>query len=435
MKESHPRPRSFSLHEKACEHLVGGVNSPVRAFKSVHGSPVYFAQAKGACVTDEDGNEYVDYIQSWGPMIHGHAPENVLDAIRETMEKGTSFGAPHVGEIEMALRIKARFPNIDKVRFVSSGTEAVMSAVRLARGVTGRDGILKFEGCYHGHVDSLLAKAGSGIATLGIAGSPGIPQGTVGDTVILQLNDEEMLEHAFSMHGKTLACVIIEPLPANNGLLPQRPEFLQRIRDLCDEHQVLLIFDEVITGFRFQQGGVSSVLDIQPDITTLGKAIGGGLPVGAYGARDEIMSQLAPEGPVYQAGTLSGNPIAMAAGSAAIDLLDNSCYDKLEALGIHLEDSINQILSKHDFPFNLVRVGSMFWMSPPSDDLIRSAADIPSDSGSRYADLHYGLLDRGHMLAPSAYEIGFLSTAHTRENIDDLCSALDSTLIEMEAKT
>ena len=282
------RSKSDALHHEALSHLVGGVNSPVRAFKSVHGNPIYFEKASGAHVTDVDGNVLVDFVQSWGPLIHGHSHPAIIGAVHKKMLNGTSFGAPHLGEIELAKRVKKRFSHMDKVRFVSSGTEAVMSAVRLARGYTGRDMLVKFEGCYHGHVDALMVSSGSGLATFGIASSPGIPQDTVATTLICPLDDLEAVEYLFSEHGDDIAAVVIEPLPANNGLLVQRPAFLQGLRRLCDQHGALLVFDEVISGFRFKEGSFGDLCGVTPDLTALGKVIGGGLPVGAYGARHEI---------------------------------------------------------------------------------------------------------------------------------------------------
>ena len=425
------RSISSQLHQEANRHLVGGVNSPVRAFKSVHGDPIYFNRASGAIVEDADGNSLVDFVQSWGPLVHGHAHPEIIKSISEVMAKGTSFGAPHIGEIELAKRVKERFPSIDLVRFVSSGTEAVMSAVRLARGYTGRDAIVKFEGCYHGHVDSLMVKSGSGLATFGISSSPGIPDATSGTTIVLPLDDEDALEYVFNDNGENIAAVIIEPLPANNGLLIQRKEFLEKLRSLCDEYGSLLIFDEVISGFRFPVGGYAGHIGIEPDITTLGKVIGGGLPVGAYGASREIMSVLSPMGPVYQAGTLSGNPLAMAAGVATIDLLDDDAYEFLEGLGSLLEREVGSVLEKHSFPMRLVRIGSLFWLSPGPGALPRRSDEIPDNGSKLYADVHLGLLQRGYMMAPSSYEIGFLSTSHNEEHVIGLAKALDGALTDM----
>lgn len=321
---------------------------------------------------------------------------------------------------------------MDKVRFVSSGTEAVMSAVRLARGYTGRDYLVKFEGCYHGHVDSLMVNSGSGLATFGIASSPGIPNDTVATTLVAPLDDIEAVEYLFSEHGDDIAAVVIEPLPANNGLLVQSKEFLSKLRELCDKHGSLLIFDEVISGFRFKQGSYGDISGVTPDITALGKVIGGGLPVGAYGASSEIMENLSPLGPVYQAGTLSGNPLAMAAGIKTLDLLDEEAYDRLEELGKLLQDSVEPILEKHGFPMRLVRLGSLFWFSPGSDEPPARADLIPSNAGKLYSDLHRSLLEKGYMLAPSAYEIGFIATVHDEKHILGMVKALDEALEDLE---
>lgn len=425
------RSVSNSLHIDALDHLVGGVNSPVRAFKSVHGYPIYFEEASGAIVTDVDGNKYVDFVQSWGPLVHGHSHPKIIDLVYSKMKKGTSFGAPHVGEIELAKRVKKRFKHMDKVRFVSSGTEAVMSAIRLARGYTGRDFLVKFEGCYHGHVDSLMVKSGSGLVTFGIASSPGIPDDTVAMTLLAPLDDEEAIEYLFKEHGHDIAAVVIEPLPANNGILLQRDQFLRKLRELCDENNSLLIFDEVISGFRFKDGSYGDICGVTPDITALGKIIGGGLPVGAYGARSEIMEKLSPLGPVYQAGTLSGNPLAMAAGIMTLDLLDEEAYDYLEQLGQILEQNVVPVLEKHGKPVNFVRMGSLFWFAPGSGNPPTRADQIPSDAGKMYAEIHSGLLEKGYMLAPSAYEVGFISTSHTSEHIIGMVNALDEVLSEM----
>ena len=426
------RTKSNELHHEALSPLVGGVNSPVRAFKSVHGNPIYFEKASGAHVTDVDGNLLVDFVQSWGPLIHGHSHPEIIAAVHEKMLNGTSFGAPHLGEIELAKRVKNRFAHMDKVRFVSSGTEAVMSAVRLARGYTGRDILVKFEGCYHGHVDALMVSSGSGLATFGIASSPGIPQDTVATTLICPLDDLEAVEYAFNEHGDNIAAVVIEPLPANNGLLIQRPEFLKGLRALCDQHGALLIFDEVISGFRFQEGSFGDMCGVTPDLTALGKVIGGGLPVGAYGARSEIMEQLSPLGPVYQAGTLSGNPLAMAAGAKTLDLLDDEAYEYMERLGALLEERLGAVLEKHGNPMRLVRRESLFWLSPGDGDPAIRADQIPSDAAGLYADVHRALLERGYMLAPSAYEIGFISTSHDESHILGMVEAMDDALSTME---
>ena len=367
-----------------------------------------------------------------GAFVHGHSHPKIIDLVYQKMQNGTSFGAPHIGEIELAKRVKQRFPFMDKVRFVSSGTEAVMSAVRLARGYTGRDLLIKFEGCYHGHVDSLMVSSGSGLATFGIASSPGIPKDTVATTLVAPLDDEDAVEFLFKEHGDDIAAVVIEPLPANNGLLVQRHEYLAKLRSLCDAHGALLIFDEVISGFRFKDGSYGDLSGVTPDITALGKVIGGGLPVGAYGARTEIMESLSPLGPVYQAGTLSGNPLAMAAGIMTLDLLDEQAYDRLEELGQLLQEKVEPILAKHGNPMRLVRRGSLFWFSPGSDAPPPRADMIPSNAGVLYSDVHRGLLDKGYMLAPSAYEIGFIATVHSEQHILGMVEALDEVLTELE---
>lgn len=426
------RTKSDQLHTEALSHLVGGVNSPVRAFKSVHGNPIYFEKASGAHVTDVDGNVLVDFVQSWGPLIHGHSHPEIIETVHEKMLNGTSFGAPHLGEIELAKRVKQRFPHMDKVRFVSSGTEAVMSAVRLARGYTGRDMLVKFEGCYHGHVDSLMVSSGSGLATFGIASSPGIPHDTVATTLICPLDDLEAVEYLFNEHGSEIAAVVIEPLPANNGLLVQRPEFLHGLRTLCDQHGALLIFDEVISGFRFQEGSYGDLCGVTPDLTALGKVIGGGLPVGAYGARSEIMEQLSPLGPVYQAGTLSGNPLAMAAGAKTLDLLSKEAYQHMDRLGALLEERLGAVFEKHGHPMRMVRRESLFWLSPGDGTPAVRADQIPKDAATLYADVHRALLDRGYMLAPSAYEIGFISTSHDESHILGMVEAMDDALSTLE---
>ena len=423
---------SSKLFDSAKKIIPGGVNSPVRAFRNVGGDPFFVRAAKGSKIWDVDNNEMIDYIGTWGPAILGHAPLPIIEAVHETAKRGVSFGIPNPLEIEIAKIIVDWVPSVEKVRMVNSGTEATMSAVRLARGYTGREKIVKFEGCYHGHVDSLMVKSGSGLATFGISSSPGIPDATSGTTIVLPLDDEGALEYVFNDNGENIAAVIIEPLPANNGLLIQRKEFLEKLRSLCDEHGSLLIFDEVISGFRFPVGGYAGHVGIEPDITTLGKVIGGGLPVGAYGASREIMSVLSPMGPVYQAGTLSGNPLAMTAGVATIDLLDDEAYEFLEGLGSLLEREVGSVLEKYSFPMRLVRIGSLFWLSPGPGPLPRRSDEIPDDGSKLYADVHLGLLQRGYMMAPSSYEIGFLSTSHNEEHVIGLAKALDGVLKDLE---
>ena len=417
--------RSAELFQRACELIPGGVNSPVRAFRSVGGTPIFFKSASGAEFVDVDGNHYVDFCLSWGPLILGHAHPKVVSAVQQAATEGLSFGAPHAREVQLAERVLSAFPGYDRVRFVSSGTEAVMSACRLARGVTGRSLLLKFEGCYHGHVDSMLVKAGSGLATQGISDSAGIPPELAALTIVVPLDDEAALERAFAEHGPRLAAAIIEPMPANNGLLLQRAQFLSRIRELCDEAGALLIFDEVISGLRVRFGGYGQEIGIRPDLVTLGKIVGGGLPVGAFVGRKEHMDLLAPLGPVYQAGTLSGNPLAMAAGRACLDELSSGePYLTLEALGQKLDERFARIQAKVPW-FQWARHGSLFWLYLAEGPLPRATSAISPQARERYVSIYSKLLDRGVYLAPSAFEVGFLSTAHKHSHIERLAEALE----------
>jgi glutamate-1-semialdehyde 2,1-aminomutase len=407
----------------------GGVNSPVRAFKSVGGTPLFFAKGKGSTVWDEDGNQFIDFCNSWGPLIHGHANGYVEEKIIQTLRNGSSFGAPTRLESELAKLIKTNIPFIDKLRFVSSGTEAVMSALRLARGYTGKTKILKFEGCYHGHVDSMLVKAGSGLITLGSSSSAGVPETVANETLVLPLNDENMLIQTFEQYGNDMAAVIIEPVPANNGLLLQDLSFLQLLRGLCWKHKVLLIFDEVISGFRVAFGGATELYGIQPDIVTYGKIIGGGLPVGAYGASNEIMASVSPEGPVYQAGTLSGNPVAMAAGIAQLELcLAPDFYRTMEAKTRGFVERVNAYATVKNYDFELVSLASIFWLSFNGKKSIHRADEISPDMTS-FNKLHDYLLHHGVYLGPSGYEVGFISSAHTEDELAyaaaQFCAGLD----------
>jgi glutamate-1-semialdehyde 2,1-aminomutase len=407
----------------------GGVNSPVRAFKSVGGTPLFFAKGKGSAVWDEDGNQFIDFCNSWGPLIHGHANGYVEEKIIQTLRNGSSFGAPTRLESELAKLIKTNIPFIDKLRFVSSGTEAVMSALRLARGYTGKTKILKFEGCYHGHVDSMLVKAGSGLITLGSSSSAGVPETVANETLVLPLNDENLLIQTFEQYGNDMAAVIIEPVPANNGLLLQDLSFLQMLRGLCWKHKVLLIFDEVISGFRVAFGGATELYGIQPDIVTYGKIIGGGLPVGAYGASNEIMASVSPEGPVYQAGTLSGNPVAMAAGIAQLELcLDPDFYRTMEAKTRGFVERVNAYATVKNYDFELVSLASIFWLSFNGKKSIHRADEISPDMTS-FNKLHDYLLHHGVYLGPSGYEVGFISSAHTEDELAyaaaQFCAGLD----------
>lgn len=412
------RSRSAELFEAAKGFFPGGVNSPVRAFKSVGGTPLFIAKGNGAQIWDEDGNEFIDFCCSWGPLIHGHNHPYVFDKIVDTLQNGASFGAPTRKENELAAFMLERLPFIDKIRFTSSGTEAVMSALRLARGATGKNKILKFEGCYHGHVDALLVKAGSGLVTFGTSSSAGVPEAFANETLVLPLNDELALKACFEAQHQDLAAVIIEPIPANNGLLLQDMTFLNLLRTLCTKYGVLLIFDEVISGFRVAFGGAAELYGIKPDIVTYGKIIGGGLPVGAYGASKEIMSNVSPEGPVYQAGTLSGNPVAMAAGLAQLELCAAEGFYSKQALRTqHFVDQINQFALAHNYPMELVCVGSIFWFSFNGKKRIIAADQIDSDM-TAFNFMHHYLLDVGVYFGPSGYEVGFVSSAHTDAQLE-----------------
>ncbi len=422
---------SAALYERACGVLPGGVNSPVRAFRAVGGPPIFYREASGARFTDEDDNTYLDYVMSWGPLILGHAHPAVVEAVRAAAGRGLSYGAPCAAEVALAERVTTWYPGCEMVRFVSSGTEAVMSAIRLARGATGRPRVLKFEGCYHGHVDSLLVKAGSGLATFGTPNSAGVPAPLAELTVVAPLDDEAALEQAFAAHGAELAAAIVEPVPANAGLLLQRREFLTRLAELTRKAGALLVFDEVISGFRVGPGGAAAHYGITPDLATFGKVIGGGMPVGAYGGRRELMQHVSPLGPVYQAGTLSGNPIAMAAGLATLDALaSEDGWRRLEALGARLEAGVRGVLAERSIPAAFVRLGSLFWLALQPGEPPRRWDAVATEGAARYAKLHRALLERGVYLAPSAFEVGFVSLAHVDADVDATVAALAGALGE-----
>lgn len=408
------KTRSEKLFTKAKTYFPGGVNSPVRAFRSVGGTPVFIDRGKGAHIWDADGNKYLDFCCSWGPLILGHAHPKVVKAIQSTVKKGSSFGAPTELENQLADLILSNNQYIEKIRFVSSGTEAVMSAIRLARGYTRRSKILKFEGCYHGHSDSLLVKAGSGLVTFGNTSSAGVPEAFVNETIVVSLNNRHAVKEAFSKFKNEIACVIIEPIPANNGLLLQDKEYLQFLREICTENKTLLIFDEVISGFRIGFTGAAGYYKIQPDIVTYGKIIGGGLPVGAYASSAEIMSRISPEGDVYQAGTLSGNPVAMAAGIAQLkECLKKGFYDKLEK-------KTKLFLNSCQLPTarcKLFSIGSIFWLAFTDKDRIQSAEEIDPNSMQHFRTLYHQLLEKGIYLGPSGYEVGFVSEAHEEKEL------------------
>ena len=412
------RNKSQELFDEAKTLFPGGVNSPVRAFKSVSGPPLFIKEANGCKMIDEDDNEVLDFCCSWGPLILGHNNANVREEIVKTVSKGTSFGTPTKLGNELGKLIIENHEFLEKIRFVSSGTEAVMSAIRLARGYSRKNKIIKFEGCYHGHVDSLLVKAGSGLATFGESTSAGIPQSFINDTIVLSLNDLAGLEDVLKERSEDIAAIIIEPVPANNGLLIQDHNYLSWMRMLCDRYDVLLIFDEVISGFRVGFEGAAGHYSIQPDIITFGKIIGGGMPVGAYGGSKEIMSHVAPEGPVYQAGTLSANPVAMAAGYATLkELLKPGFYEEQEEKTLHFVNSLQSHIDVKGYDMRIATIGSIFWISFSKDRII-SAEEIDSSDMENFKVMHHHLLERGIYLGPSGYEVGFISQAHTIEDLD-----------------
>ncbi len=418
---------SQRLFAKARQSIPGGVNSPVRAFKGVGGEPIFFKRGEGAYLWDEDDRRYIDYVGSWGPMILGHAHPRVIAAVKAAIERGLGFGAPTRIETEMAERIKSLIPSIEKVRMVSSGTEATMSAIRLARGYTGRDTIIKFEGCYHGHADSLLVKAGSGALTLGVPTSPGVPADVARHTLTLAYNDSAQVRAAFAQYGDEIAAVIVEPVAGNMNCVPPVPGFLQTLRDECTRAGSVLIFDEVMTGFRVALGGAQALYGIVPDLTTLGKVIGGGLPVGAFGGRAAIMDRLAPEGPVYQAGTLSGNPVALAAGLATLDELraDPHFYSRLGAKTQALADGLRQRAHAAGVALTTHTVGGMFGLFFTAEKKIETFAQVMACDVARFQKFFHGMLAAGVYLAPSAFEAGFVSAAHTDADIDATLTAAE----------
>ena len=416
---------------RACAVTPGGVDSPVRAFKSVGGTPVFMESAEGAHIMDVQGKSYVDYCMSWGPLMFGHRDAEIENAIAEALKRGWTFGTAAPYSVMLAELITKNIPCVEKIRFVNSGTEAVMSALRVARGATGRSKIVKFDGCYHGHVDSLLIRAGSGLAEMSSPDSAGVTAALAGDTIVAPLDDEQALEIIFKKHGDAIAAVIIEPLPANNGLLPQRPEFLKYLREITIKHGALLIFDEVMSGFRIGFGGMAEETAITPDLVTYGKVIGGGFPVGAYGGRKDLMDMVAPLGPVYQAGTLSGNPVAMTAGITMLTkLLKEKPYTKLSAATQSLAESTKKL--KAPFPITMQWHGSKFWMvCGETDGVVRSIDKIPAIHKAEFAKIFHGLLKRGFYLAPSGYEVGFMATVHTPEINTSLADSIEEVLKEI----
>ncbi|GGL97109.1 glutamate-1-semialdehyde 2,1-aminomutase [Pseudomonas asuensis] len=411
--------RSEALFADAQKHIPGGVNSPVRAFKSVGGTPIFFKHAAGAYVIDEDDKRYVDYVGSWGPMILGHSHPDVLDAVRRQLEHGLSYGAPTAMETEMANLICQLVPSMEMVRMVSSGTEATMSAIRLARGYTGRDTIIKFEGCYHGHSDSLLVKAGSGALTLGVPSSPGVPAAFAQHTLTLPFNDLNAVKETLQKVGADIACIIVEPVAGNMNCVPPAPGFLQGLRTLCDEHGVVLIFDEVMTGFRVALGGAQAHYGITPDLTTFGKIVGGGMPVGCFGGKRAIMEKIAPLGPVYQAGTLSGNPLAMAAGLTTLKLISRpGFHDELTTLTTRLLDGLRERAQAAGIPFVTTQAGGMFGLYFSTAEDIVTFDDVMASDVDRFKRFFHLMLEGGVYLAPSAFEAGFTSIAHGEAELD-----------------
>ncbi|KXJ46948.1 MAG: glutamate-1-semialdehyde aminotransferase [Cycloclasticus sp. Phe_18] len=420
------------LFEQAQQTIPGGVNSPVRAFKGVGGDPIFIDHANGAYIVDTNDKQYIDYVGSWGPMVLGHSHPDVVRAVQKAAEKGLSFGAPTIIETTMAEKVCQLVPSIEKVRMVSSGTEATMSAIRLARGFTGRDNIIKFEGCYHGHSDSLLVKAGSGALTFGVPSSPGVPASLADHTLTLPYNDTEAVTQLLQTNGDSIACIIVEPVAGNMNCIPPEAGFLECLRQLCNQYGIVLIFDEVMSGFRVALGGAQQLYGVKPDLTTLGKVIGGGMPVGAFGGRADIMAQLAPDGPVYQAGTLSGNPIAMSAGLVTLELVSQpGFYEQLTERTSYLLDGLNRLAKAANIPFSTNQVGGMFGLFFSEDGNISRFNQVMQCDQERFKQFFHLMLEQGIYLAPSAFEAGFVSAAHTQHDIDDTLTAANAAFQEL----
>lgn len=423
--------KSQKLYKKAVTLMPGGVNSPVRAFKAIGGTPLFISKAKDSKIYDVDGNEYIDYVLSWGPLILGHAHSKVVKALRKAVLSGTSYGAPTPMEIELAVLIKKAMPSIEKIRMVNSGTEATMSAIRLARGFTKRNKVIKFEGCYHGHVDALLVSAGSGGATFGIPDSLGVPASHVAETIILPFNDKETFKNVINEHWQDIACVIVEPVVGNMGCILPKEDFLKTLRDETEKYGIILIFDEVMTGFRVSSGGAQEYYRIKPDLTCLGKVIGGGLPVGAYGGKKEIMSLVAPEGGVYQAGTLSGNPLAMTAGIETLKiLLKSNTYKKLEKKMLQLEEGLKDAAKKQKISAKFYRAGTMFCTYFTEQEVVNAKTAKTSDI-EKFKKFFWGMINRGIYIAPSQFEAGFISIAHSEKDIEKTINAAYETFKEL----
>ena len=424
--------QSENLFKRAGQHIPGGVNSPVRAFAAVGGTPPFIDHAEGACLFDVDGNRYIDYVGSWGPMICGHAHPEIIAAVIEAARKGLSFGAPTALEVELAETITGLMPAIDLVRMTCSGTEATMSAIRLARGYTGRDKIVKFEGCYHGHVDALLVKAGSGALTLGVPSSPGVPAALADHTITLEFNNAEQVRELFAEMGEQIACIIVEPVAGNMNCVPPEPGFLPTLRDCCTESGSVLIFDEVMTGFRVALGGAQARYGIEPDLTALGKVIGAGMPVGAFGGKRAIMEHIAPLGPVYQAGTLAGNPVAMAAGLKNLEIISRpGFFEELETRTNRLVDGLLAAAADKRIPMTANRVGAMFGLFFTDQESVSRFSQVSQCDGERFRIFFHAMLKRGVNLAPSAFEAGFVSSAHTDADIDATIAAAAESFAEL----
>jgi glutamate-1-semialdehyde 2,1-aminomutase len=424
--------KSYRLFQKAQVLIPGGVNSPVRAFKAVGGNPIFIARAKGSKIYDVDGNSYIDYVLSWGPLILGHAHHKVINALKKAVDKGTSYGAPTPLEIEIAELVIKAYPSINKIRMVNSGTEATLSTIRVARGFTGRDKVIKFEGCYHGHADGLLVKAGSGATTFGVPDSPGVPKSYARNTITLPFNDVVAIKTVIKNDWKSIACVILEPVVGNIGCVLPKPGFLESLRKLTKDYGIVLIFDEVMTGFRVAYGGAQAYYNIKPDMTCLGKVIGGGLPVGAYGGRKEIMSMVSPEGPVYQAGTLSGNPIAMTAGIETLRILSRAnTYKKLEENAASLEKGLIDASKMAGIKTKFYRAGTMFCTYFTDREVVDYNTAKMSDT-SKFSRFFWGMLKRGINLAPSQFEAGFISVAHSKQDIEKTVRAAYETFLEIK---
>ena len=417
---------SIAYYNRAKKCIPGGVNSPVRSFDSVGGNPIFFKKAAGSVLYDVDDNEYIDYVASWGPMIFGHAHPKVVEAVKESVINSSSFGAPSEIEVDIAELIIEMVPNIDKIRMVNSGTEACMSSIRVARGYTGRDKVIKFEGCYHGHGDSFLIKAGSGASTLGTPNSPGVTDGTAQDTLLAEYNNIDSVNELYANYPKQIAAIIVEPVAGNMGCIPPEKGFLQGLRSLCDKHRSVLIFDEVMTGFRLSKGGAQELYGINADMVTFGKIIGGGMPVGAYGGKQEIMAMVSPDGPVYQAGTLSGNPVAMAAGYTMLNLINetNDLYQELEVKGQYLEASLREVLISKNIDFTINRAGSMISMHF-TDQNVTNFSSAASGNNDIFKAFFHDMLNEGIYLPPSPFETWFLSYSLTKEQLDKTISSVD----------